>query len=51
MAWGANNKIAFTLEKLKIIHITTRQENYSPPYIINDKLTIHPITTALKEGE
>jgi len=51
MAWGADNKIAFAPEKLEMIHITIRRENYSPPYIINDELTIHPITTALKEGE
>jgi len=51
MAWGADNKIAFALEKLEMIYITIRRENYSLFYIINDELIIHPITTALKEGE
>ena len=51
MAWGADNKIAFALEKLEMIHITIRRENYSLPYIINDELIIYPITTALKEEE
>jgi hypothetical protein len=51
MAWGADNKIAFAPEKLEMIYITIRRENYSLPCVINDELTIHLITTALKEGE
>jgi hypothetical protein len=51
MAWGADNKIAFAPEKLEMIHITARRGNHSPPCVINDELTIHPITSAPKDGE
>ena len=50
MAWGADNKIAFTPEKLEMIHLTKKSGRYLPPCIINNELTIHPITTAPKAG-
>src|SRR5438045_2848325 len=51
MAWGADNKIAFAPEKLEMIHLTKKSGCYSPPCIINDELTIHPITTAPKASD
>jgi len=51
MAWGDDNKIAFAPEKLEMIHLTRKSRSYAPPCIINDELTINPITTAPKDGD
>jgi hypothetical protein len=48
LAWGANNKVAFAPEKLKIIHLTKKSGNYASSCVVNNDLTIHPITTALR---
>jgi hypothetical protein len=49
--WGSENKIFFAPEKLEMIHITRKQGDYTPPYVVNDELTIEPITTAPKADE
>jgi hypothetical protein len=49
--YGFKNKIFFTPKKLKIIHLTKKQGNYTPPCIVNNKLTINPITTTPKEED
>lgn len=51
LAWGTANKIAFAPEKLEMIHLTKKSGNHAPSCIVNDNLTIHPITTAPKTGE
>src|SRR6201996_9280218 len=51
MAWGANSKIAFAPEKLEMIHLTRKSGELAPPCIVNDGLTITPITTAPKKGD
>jgi hypothetical protein len=45
------NKIFFALEKLEMIHLTKEPSSYAPQCIVNNELTIDPITTALKDGE
>lgn len=49
--YGNDNKIFFAPEKLEMIHLTKKFGTYSPNCVVNDQLTIHPITTAPKEGE
>jgi ribonuclease HI len=51
IAWGKENKIAFAPEKLEMIHITGKGNNYSPPCIVNNELTITPTTEGQKAGE
>jgi hypothetical protein len=51
LSWGAEHKIAFAPEKIKIIYFSWKRGNHAPSYIMNDKLTVQPITTALKAGE
>jgi hypothetical protein len=49
---GAENKIFFAPEKLEMqIHLTKKSGNHAPQCIVNDELTIDPITTGLKPGE
>jgi hypothetical protein len=50
-SWGAEHKIAFAPEKIEIIHFSWKRGNHALFYIINNKLIIQPITTALKAGE
>lgn len=49
--YGDANKIFFAPEKLEMIHLTRKAGDYAPPIVVNDNLTIHPITTAPKEGD
>ncbi|KAI1675616.1 RVT-1 domain containing protein [Pyrenophora tritici-repentis] len=42
--WGAANKVAFAPEKLEMMHLTRQWDNYSPPCVVDDSLTITPIT-------
>ena len=49
--WGNDNKIFFAPEKLEMIHLTKKSGDYAPDCTVNDDLTIHPITTAPKEGD
>ena len=51
IAWGDDNRIAFAPEKLEMIHLTKKAHRRAPQCIINDELTIDPITTAEKEGD
>jgi hypothetical protein len=51
LAYGNANKIFFTPEKLEMIHLTLKTDQHAPPCIVNEDLTITPITKALKEGE
>jgi hypothetical protein len=51
LQWGEENKVAFAPEKLEAIHITRQQDDAAPPIVVNDTLTIQPITTAEKEGQ
>jgi hypothetical protein len=51
LAWGAENKIFFALEKLEMIHLTKEPSGYAPQCVVNNELTINPITTASKDGE
>ena len=44
--WGAANKVSFAPEKLEMIHITKKPGSYAPTCVVNDDLTIHPITAA-----
>ena len=46
LAYGTDNKIFFTPEKLKMIHLTKKSGDYAPLCIVNDNLTIYPLTTA-----
>src|SRR5438477_1996673 len=45
LAYRTDNKIFFTPEKLEMIHLTKKSGDYAPPCIVNDDLTIYPITT------
>ena len=51
VAWGDENKVFFAPEKLEMIHLTRAKGNYAPLCVVNDQLTIVPITTAPKAGE
>ena len=51
LAYRTDNKIFFAPEKLEMIHLTKKSGDYAPPCIVNDDLTIYPITTAPKKGE
>ena len=51
LAYGNANKIFFAPEKLEMIHLTLKTDQYAPPCIVSEDLTITPITKALKEGE
>ena len=51
LAWGAENKIFFALEKLEMIHLTKEPSGYAPQFVVSNELTINPITTAPKDGE
>ena len=51
LEWGAENMIAFAPEKLEMIHLTRKKGDHSPDIIVNEELTIHPITTAPKDGD
>src|SRR6195952_2234369 len=48
--WGDEHKIAFAPEKIEMIHITNQRGDYSPPIVVDNRITIPCITTA-KEGE
>jgi hypothetical protein len=51
ITWGTQNKIAFALEKLEMIHLTRKTGQHAPSCVVSDELTIHPITTALKDTD
>ena len=51
LAWGMENKIFFAPEKLEMIHLTKESSGYAPQCVVNDELTIDPITIAPKDGE
>ena len=51
VTWGNNNRVAFTLEKLEMIHLIRKTNKERLCYVVNEELTIHPITTAPKEDE
>jgi hypothetical protein len=51
LSWGAEYKVAFTPEKIEIIHFSWKGGNHALSCIMNDKLTVQPIITALKAGE
>jgi hypothetical protein len=51
LSWGAKHKVAFALEKIEIIHFSWKGGNHAPLCIVNNELTVQPITTALKAGE
>lgn len=42
--WGSTNKVAFAPEKLEMIHLTKQRGNHSPACIVDDNLTITPIS-------
>jgi ribonuclease HI len=46
LAWGTDNRIFFAPEKLEMIHLTRKSGNYAPQCVVNDGLTIDPITAA-----
>jgi hypothetical protein len=50
-AYGTRNKIFFAPEKLELIHLAKRFGDHALPCIINNNLTITPITTVPKEGD
>jgi hypothetical protein len=50
-AWGMENKIFFAPEKLKMIYLTKEPSGYTPQCVVNNELTIDPITTAPKDRE
>jgi len=39
------------LKKLEMIYLIKKADNYALACVINDKLTINPIITVLKEGD
>lgn len=51
LSYGIDNKIFFAPEKLEMIHLTRKSGHHAPPCVVNENLTITPITTAPKEGE
>ena len=51
LLYGIDNKIFFAPEKLEMIHLTQKSGHHAPPCVVNENLTITPITTAPKEGE
>jgi ribonuclease HI len=47
ISWGTENKILFAPEKLEMIHITKKHNRIlAPQCVVNNELTIYPITTA-----
>jgi hypothetical protein len=51
LSWGAEHKVAFAPEKIEMIHFSRKGGNHAPPCIVNNELTVQPITTAPKAGE
>jgi ribonuclease HI len=51
LAWGAENRIFFAPEKLEMIHLTKKTGGHAPQCVVDDELTVDPITTGPKAGE
>ena len=43
-SWSCNNKIAFAPEKMEMIHLTRQGDGYSPVCVVDNSLTITPIS-------
>jgi hypothetical protein len=43
-SWGAANKVTFAPEKQEMIHLTRQKGNYAPPCVVDEQLTIKPIS-------
>lgn len=41
--WGDKNKVVFAPEKLEMIHLSRRRDNYAPSCVVDEDLTIEPI--------
>jgi hypothetical protein len=42
--WGVANKVTFAPEKQEMIHLTRRRDSYAPPCVVDEQLTINPIS-------
>ena len=51
LRWGDDNKVFFAPEKQEMIHITKKRHDHAPPCVINDEISIEPITTAERRGD
>ena len=47
---GRREQNSFAPETLEMIHLTGKAGGHAPDCVVNDELTIHPITTAPKAG-
>jgi ribonuclease HI len=46
LQWGAENKVDFAPEKCELMHFSRKKDEVFPDAVINDELTMHPITDA-----
>jgi len=42
--WGDDNRVAFAPDKLEMIHLSRQRGITAPSCVVNDTLTIHPVT-------
>ena len=43
-AWGEEHKVFFAPEKVELIHLSRQLDTYAPAVVVNDSLSISPIT-------